>query len=124
MRLPLTYLYIFNYSIFSDFRIFLVDVVMLSSLPLMGSSRTSGGVFRGHARGNIPKHADLTTVNIEFKVPVKGEVHLYLTEQYPRLINFELLRGESDLVVIVNVVESMAPILDMVAHKFSAIKRA
>jgi len=93
------------------------------SLPLMGSSRTSGGLFRGHARGNIPKHADLSTVNNDLKVPVRGEVHLYLTDQYPRYINFELLKGESDLVVMVNVTNSMAPILDMVVHKFSVIRR-
>jgi hypothetical protein len=89
----------------------------------MGSSRTSGGLFRGRAFGNIPKHADLGTVNNESKVPVKGEVHLYVTDQYPRYVNFNLLRGESDLVVMVNVADSMAPILDMVAHNFSFIRR-
>ena len=62
--------------------------------------------------------------DIEFEVPVKGEVYLYLTDQYPCRVNFEFLRGESDLVIVVNVAESMAPILDMVAHKFSVIKRA
>jgi hypothetical protein len=100
-----------------------VDVDLLSSLPLMGSSRTSGGFFRGRAFGNIPKHADLSTVDDESKVPVKGEVHLYVTDQYPRYVNFDLLRGDSDLVIIVNVADSMAPILDMVVHKFSFIKR-
>jgi hypothetical protein len=89
----------------------------------MGSSRTSGGLFRGRAHGNIPKHADLDTVNNEFKVPVKGEVHLYITDQYPRYVNFDLLRGESDLVVMANVTDSMAPILDMVVHKLSIIRR-
>ena len=96
--------------------------LLLSSLPLMGSSRTSGGILRGCAQGNVPNHADLATVNDEIKVPVKGEVHLYITDQYPRHINFDLLRGESDLVVMANVVESMAPILNMVAHKESVIK--
>jgi hypothetical protein len=96
---------------------------MLSSVPLMGSSRTSGGLFRGRARGNLPNHADLSTVNNNFEVPVKGEVYLYITEQYPRHVNFESLRGDSDLVVIVNVAETMAPVLDMVAHKFSVIRR-
>ena len=98
-----------------------LDASMLS-LPLMGSSRTSGGLFRGHARGNIPKHADLSTVNNDFKVPVKGDVHLYITDQYPRHVNFENLRGDSDLVVIVNVTNSMAPILNMVSNKFSGIR--
>ena len=88
----------------------------------MGSSRTTGGILRGRALGNVPNHADLATVNDEFKVPVKGEVHLYITDQYLRHINFGLLRGESDLVVMANVVESMAPILNMVAHKESVIK--
>ena len=90
----------------------------------MGSSRTSGGLFHGRARGNIPNHTDLSTVDIEFEVPVKGEVYLYLTDQYPCHVNFEFLKGESDTVIMVNVAESMAPILDMVAHKFSVIKRA
>jgi hypothetical protein len=88
----------------------------------MGSSRTTGGILRGRAHGNIPNNADFSTVDHEFQVPVKGEVHLYVTDQYPRHVNFDLLRGESDLVVIVNVAESMAPILDMVAHKFTIIR--
>ena len=37
-------------------------------------------------------------------------------------MNFDSLKGESELVVIVKVVESFAPILDMVAHKFSIIQ--
>ena len=96
---------------------------MLSSIPLMGSSRTSGGLIRGRAHGNVPKHADLPTLENEFnKVTVKGEVHLYLTNQYPHHTNFDLLRGESDFVVIVNMVDSMAPILEEVANEFSVIR--
>ena len=37
-------------------------------------------------------------------------------------MNFDSLKGESELVVIVKVVESFAPILDMVARKFSIIQ--
>ena len=94
-----------------------LDVAMLSLL-LMGSSRTSGGLYHGCAHGNIPKHADLTTVDNDFKVPVKGDVHLYITDQYPQNVNFEHLRGDSDLVVIVNVTNSMALIPDMVFISF------
>jgi hypothetical protein len=88
----------------------------------MGSSRTSEGFFRGRAHGNIPKHADYSSVDAQSEVPVKGEVHLYLTDRYPRDIKFNSLKGESDIVVMVNVAESMAPILDKVAHKFSAVR--
>jgi hypothetical protein len=90
--------------------------------PLMGSSRTSGGILRGRARGNLPNHADFITTNLELEGPVKGEVYLYLTDQYPRHVNFEFLKGDSELVVMVNVVESMGPILDVVARKFSIIQ--
>lgn len=94
----------------------------LAAQPMMGSSRISGGILRGHARGNIPKHADFTTTNLELESPVKGDVYLYLTDQYPRNVKFESLKGDSDLVVVVKVVESMAPILDTVSRKFSTIQ--
>ena len=96
----------------------------LSAQPLMGSSRISGGVLRGLARGNVPNHADFTTTNLKVESPVKGEVYLYLTDQYPRHVKFESLKGDSGLVVKVKVMESMAPILDMVSHKFSIIQSA
>ena len=37
-------------------------------------------------------------------------------------MKFESLRGDSELVVVVKVVESMAPIVDMVSHKFLIIQ--
>lgn len=92
--------------------------------PSMGSSRITGGIFCGHAQGNVLNHADISamSMSLDFNTPVKGEVFLYLTDQYPRHINFDLLKGESELVVIVKVVGSMAPILNMVARKFSVIQ--
>jgi hypothetical protein len=92
------------------------------TLPLMGSCRTSGGLLRGRAHGNVPKHADITLANLEVERPVKGEVVLYITDQYPRNIQFAFLKGESDLVVMVNVTDSMAPILGNVAKKISIIE--
>lgn len=88
----------------------------------MGSSRISGGIFRGLASGNVPNHADLMTMDFESKTPVKGDVYIYMTDQYPRNIKFESLKGDSELVVVVKVVTSMAPILDMVSRKFSIIQ--
>lgn len=90
--------------------------------PLMGSSRTSGGFIRGLAYGNIPNHADFTTSSLDLEIKVKGEVYLYLTDEYPRDVKFEDLKGDSELVVIVKAVGSMGPILEMVARKFSIIK--
>lgn len=96
----------------------LVDV---SEQPLMGSSRISGGFLRGRSHGNVPKHADFTTTP-EPGRPIKGDVCLYVMDQYPRHVKFESLKGESDMVVMVEVVESMALILEKVARKFSIIQ--
>jgi hypothetical protein len=90
--------------------------------PLMGSSRTTGGFIRGHAYGNIPNHADITSTPLKFEVPLKGEVFLYLTDEYPRDVKFEDLKGDSELVVMVKVVGSMGPILEVVARKCSIIQ--
>ena len=91
-------------------------------VPLMGSSRTFGGLFRGHAHGNVPNHADFGNTSLDLDHPVKGEVSLYLTDQYPRDVNFETLKGESELVVMVKAVGGMAAILGMVARKCSIIQ--
>jgi hypothetical protein len=90
--------------------------------PLMGSSRTSGGLFRGRAPGNVPNHADFATTTPQLVRSTKGEVYLYMTDQYPRHISFESMKGDSEMVVMVEVVESMTPILERVARKFSIIK--
>jgi hypothetical protein len=88
--------------------------------PLMGSSRTFGGFSRGLAQGNVPNHADLPTSN--FVRPIKGEVSLYVTDQYPRHINFEQLKGESEMVAMVEASDSMTLVLEKVAGKFAIIK--
>jgi hypothetical protein len=94
--------------------------------PLMGSSRISGGFIHGRAQGIVPNHADFATTSLDLGNPVlvevKGEVFLYLTDLYPRDVKFDVLKGDSDLVVMVKVVESMAPILERVARKCSIIK--
>ena len=91
-------------------------------VPLMGSSRISGGLFCGHAYGNVPKHADFGNTSLDMDLPVKGEVSLYLTDKFPCDVNFETLKGESELVVMVKAIGGMAAILGMVANKCSIIQ--
>ena len=93
--------------------------VDVTAIPSMGSSRISGGFIRGHAYGNVLNHADFTATAFE---TVMGEVYLYVTDQYPRHVNFERLKGESELVVMVKVAKSMPPILHMVTRKFFVIQ--
>ena len=66
----------------------------------------------------MPNHADLTATSLDVQIPIKGEVSLYMTDEYPHDLKFEEMKGESDLVVMVKVVRTMAPILEMVAWKF------
>jgi hypothetical protein len=94
--------------------------VDVTAIPSMGSSRITGGFIRGHAYGNVLNHADFNAT--AFETPIMGEVYLYVTDEYPRHVSFELLQGESELVVMVKVAKSMAPILKMVARKFSVIQ--
>lgn len=58
------------------------------------------------------------------KLVVKGEVSLYLTDEYPHDVKFEDLKGESEMVVIIKVVVvgNIAPIWNIAAQKFSNIK--
>ena len=79
--------------------------------PLMDSSQTSGGFSHGHSHGNVPNHADLTATSLNVQIPIKGEVSLYMTDEYPHDLKFEEMKGEYDLVVMVKVVGTMAPIL-------------
>jgi hypothetical protein len=95
---------------------------LVADLPLMGSSRISGGFSCGLSHGNVPNHADFNMSTLELGTPIKGEVSLYVTDQYPRDINFDLLKGESEMVVMVGVVKSMALVLEKVARKVAMIK--
>ena len=49
-------------------------------------------IFMGKFNGNVPNHENIPTS--DFVRPVKGEVCLYITNQYPFQINFDALRGD------------------------------
>ena len=55
-------------------------------IPAMGSSRSTGGLFCGRVYGNVPNHADFDAnfaTTLELGRPTKGEVCLYMMDQYP-----------------------------------------
>ena len=66
-------------------------------------------------------HIPLTHTTLEFKTPIKGKVYLYLTDEYSHNVNFDSLKGESELVVIVKVVEVCSN-TGYGCHKFSIIQ--
>jgi hypothetical protein len=66
----------------SHFANSILDVPMASpptspSFKLQGASRTTGGVIRGRAYGNVFNFADSHDLGVDPAAPVVGRVHLY-----------------------------------------------
>ena len=61
------------------------------SVPAYGASRSTGGVFRGHAQGNTFNIADASDVWDDINVhtdnmvekPEKGKIHFYISNLSP-----------------------------------------
>lgn len=55
---------------------------------LHGASRTVGGIFRGHAVGNVYNNADFNEMmGFDTLGPVKGKVYLFISSADPATIN-------------------------------------
>jgi hypothetical protein len=97
-----------------------VDVHMASpsntpSRDLRGASRTTGGVFQGHAIGNVFNFADADDADIDMIVPRTGKVHLYTSIVNP-------VDVKPSRVLKINVSFSMGPILKSIAAKWSPVE--
>ena len=58
----------------------------LTRQELQGSSRTTGGIFRGRALGNHPKAADLAEED-DSLIPKIGKVFIYITRDDPQALD-------------------------------------
>lgn len=104
--------YLFNLFLF-------VDVPMISppvSPPrdvLQGASRTTGGVLRGRAYGNVFNHAD---VEDERHVgPRKGKVLVYQSPKDPMI-------HKADMSITLEVTSQLKPVLKSLAQKYSPVQ--
>jgi len=59
---------------------------------LEGASRTSGGILRGKAFGNVFNHADLSDIFQDSMGAIKGRVFVYLSNHDPASFDFETSR--------------------------------
>jgi hypothetical protein len=88
----------------------------MGTLPsLQGASRTSGGIFRGKALGNVFNHGDSADLSLQ-ATHVKGIVKLYNTlVKKPH---------ETDpwIILKVEVSPSLGPILSKLAKRYSPVK--
>ena len=65
------------------------------SIPAYGSSRSTGGVFRGHAQGNMFNMADANDVwndinSYDNKPAEKGKIYIYISDLNPIQISLHL----------------------------------
>src|ERR1700679_1237244 len=95
------------------------DVPMISppvSPPrdvLQGASRTTGGVLRGRAYGNVFNHAD---VEDERHVgPRKGKVLVYQSHKDPMI-------HKADMSITLEVTSQLKPVLKSLARKYSPVR--
>ncbi|KAF8804433.1 hypothetical protein BYT27DRAFT_7107409, partial [Phlegmacium glaucopus] len=93
---------------------------MLSPPRLHGSSRTTGGILRGHALGNTLNAADFDDVS-DMLHPIPGKVLVYSSNQDPANLSLEDLKPTT--FVKHNVTSSIRPVLAKVAEKYSPIQK-
>ncbi|KAG6903859.1 hypothetical protein DXG01_014302, partial [Tephrocybe rancida] len=91
-----------------------------SSGQLQGASRTTGGVFRGHAQGNIFNHGDAQESEAPMLGPVKGKVHFYRSNADPATVQPSLI--VPSMTFKQDVISNLAPILIKTAKVYSPIK--
>lgn len=103
-----------------------VDIAMLSpshspsyKIPLHGASRTSAGLFRGKALGNILQHADSDDPFLEPPVQsAQGTVHLYLS--HPLTVDPEVT--PPDMTITHEVTYGLKPVLEGISRRQSPIR--
>ena len=102
--------------------IFFLDIVMGSPhtpLCLEGSSRTTGGLSRGKAYGNVFNFADAEDIAMD-NLPVEGKVLLYFSHDNPANINTMDLKPSASFKH--KVVPTVKPILKAISGRFSPVK--
>ena len=90
---------------------------------LQGASRTSGGIFRGHAQGNVFNLADVADVLKQdpgYGVAPKGRVYVYSSPLNPTTL--EPAKMKPMATVKVTTSQTIAPMLLQVSRRFSPVR--
>ena len=103
-----------------------IDIVMHSppiSPPKYGASRTTGGVFRGRAVGNILNAADYSGHDKQDYIgPVPGQILLYVSQADPAGLVPESLEAYARLPYDYSPKTPIAPVLEKIAQKYSPVR--
>ena len=87
--------------------------------PPHGSSRMTGGVFRGRALGNAFNAADFDGAS-EVLHSIPGKVLVYLSDQDPANLTIQNMKPTT--FIKHNVTSSIQPVLAKVAEKYSPVR--
>jgi hypothetical protein len=114
--------YLFN--IFSLFFFMLVLDIKMHSPPTspprpQGSSRMTGGIFRGSALGNAPNAADFDDV-ADVLHPILGKVLVYSSNLDPANLSIRDIKPTA--FIKHNITPTIEPVLMKVAEKYSPIR--
>ncbi|KAG6915352.1 hypothetical protein DXG01_012003 [Tephrocybe rancida] len=93
-----------------------------SPIQPQGASRISGGIFRGHAVGNAFNYADLKDLQLTVLGPVKGKVHLFVSNSDPALVSPS--HASPSMTFKQEVLSSLSPILKKMAQSYPPIKKS
>ena len=113
--------YLFHLILLLSFTLVL-DIKMNSppiTPPPHGSSRMTGGIFRGNALGNALNTADFDDV-VDVLHPILGKVFVYSSNQDPANLSIQDMKPSAFIKHIVT--SSIKPILTKVAEKYSPIR--
>jgi hypothetical protein len=91
--------------------------------PLQGASRTSGGISRGRAQGNVFNLADATDVSVQGPrqgMASKGRVFIYSSSSNPTTLDHELMKPMATVKVLTS--QTIAPMLQQVTRRFSPVR--
>lgn len=86
---------------------------------LQGASRTSGGISRGRAQGNVFNFADAMDVRPYHRMAPRGRVYVYTSPLNPTSLNPDLMNPMASVKVTTS--QTIAPILQQVTRKFSPV---
>src|SRR6266540_935976 len=112
----------FLYSTLSHLIIILVSNLPAPEreLPANGSSRSTGGILRGHALGNTPNIGDpFEDMEPDVKPLARGQINVIIVQQPPGDLIIE--NPTSHLKVISPCYETLAPLLKKVAKSYSPV---
>jgi hypothetical protein len=84
----------------------------MATIDAGGSSRTTGGILRGRAQGNVFNHAD--GPDQVYVAPRKGKVYVYQSPRIPDATN-------SDTSITCEVTPQLKPVLKALSRRFSPV---